>query len=111
MLRIRILGARALALAGVLLAGAASAAEVDKYLPDDSQFVLCVDVRQILDAKLTKTYALEKIKDGFKKSAEAERLFKGIGLDPLKDIHSITVAGVQPGAEHKRLVIVRGSFD
>ena len=56
-------GARvAVLVLAVVLAGApARAGEVDRYLPDDTEIVVNVNIRQILDSPLVKKHALEKL--------------------------------------------------
>ncbi len=98
-------------LALVVLAGPAPSAETSKYLPADTELVVYVNVRQILDAPLVKKYALERVKAALKESADAQRFFTAAGLDPLKDVQSILLAS--PGsaaAAEKVLVIARGHF-
>jgi hypothetical protein len=90
----------------------ARAAEIDRCLPDGSELVLFVNVRQLLDAPVVVKHFLPEIKaawerDGFKPRPIAERL----KFDPFKDVASITVAGPAKQASEKALLIVRGRFD
>ncbi len=86
-------------------------AEVDKLLPDDTEVVVTVNARQILDSALVKKYGLEPIKDAIKNNQELSQTFESLGLDPLKDIDvliSASPSGVDPD---KGLQIVHGKFD
>lgn len=97
--------------AGALLALAvpARAAEADPYLPDDTEAVLAVNVRQILDSPLVKKFALEKIKEALKESDEVQKVLEELGFDPLKDLENITNAmGSDP---EMPLLIVHGRFN
>jgi hypothetical protein len=94
------------------VAVSARAVEPDKYLPSDSEAVLVINVRQILESPLIKKHALEQIKSQMESNADAKKFFKATGLDPLRDIHEVIVgATLGGGAEPKFLVVVRGKFD
>src|SRR6266536_2863410 len=85
-----------LALAAALFASPLRAAEADKHLPSDATAVVFVNLRQILDSPVSKKYMLDQIKDGLKKDADAQKFMAAAGLDPLKDLSSVTVA-ISPG--------------
>ena len=57
---LRKVGPAALALAVLSVCLGARAAEPDKLLPADSQAVLVVNVRQLLDSPLIKQFALRR---------------------------------------------------
>jgi hypothetical protein len=69
----------------------ASAAEVDKYLPNDTDAVVTVNVRQILGSPLIKMYYLESLQELIKSNEELQKAVKGIGIDPLKDIDQVII--------------------
>src|SRR5205085_2249732 len=73
------------------------------------------NVRQILDSPLVKQHGLEKLKQELGKNEQAQKALKAAGLDPFKDVDTITVAGsVHPGGkkdDKSGLVVVRGRFD
>jgi hypothetical protein len=104
----------------------ASAAEVDKYLPNDTDAVATVNVRQILASPLVKTYYLESLQEWVKTNEDMQKLVKGLGIDPLKDIDQLifsngeslyrlakrvekgeTIYGSDPGV----FFLVKGKFD
>lgn len=104
-------GRFATSLAVVLLAGVAPAAEADKYLPDDSEFVLFVHVRQVLDSPLAKKYLLDSARNALDSDRFKPRvIFQAMQLNPLQDIASLTLAGAAADPD-KLLLIVRGQFD
>src|SRR5262249_18339906 len=80
-------------------------------------FVVHVNVRQILDSELVKKHAPAELKTELRKSAELQALLASFGVDPLKDISSITLAGQskkglkQPLKPDTALTIIRGGFD
>lgn len=89
----------------------ARAAEPDKLLPADADTILSVNVRQIIDSDIVKKYAIEQMKQ-FLQGNDAQTFLKEIGLDPLKDLDRVVVAGSgKDQATIKGLVIVHGKFD
>ena len=91
------------------LAVPARAADADTYLPDDTEAILTVNVRQILDSALVKKFALEKIKEALKESDEVQKVLDELGFDPLNDVESVIHAtGSDP---EKGFLIVHGRFD
>jgi hypothetical protein len=91
----------------------AGAAEPDKFVPADCEAVAVFNFRQILESPLVKKYGLEELKTQIKSNKDAKKFFETSGIDPFKDIHSVTVAGTAPakGGEPKYVVVVRGNFD
>src|SRR5206468_3816222 len=86
----------------------ARAADVDKYLPNDTEILVTINLRQILDSALVKKYAVEHLKTAIKSSAETEQVLTAIGLDPMTDVQSIALAGPGGDEPDKGLFIVRG---
>jgi len=89
----------------------ARAAEVDKLLPADSELVVYINVRQVLDSDLVKKYALQQMKQALQGN-DAQQVLGQLGLDPLKDIDRVTIgaSGDDP-QKIEGLLIVRGKFD
>jgi hypothetical protein len=99
------------ALAVVLAATSGRAAEADKLIPADAEFVAAVNVKQILGSDIIKKYALEQMKQTLQGN-DAQKFLKELGLDPLKDIDRVVVAGSgKDQADAKYLAIVHGKFD
>jgi len=101
----------------------ARAADFDKYLLDDANGVITVNVKQALAAPL---YAknFQKQAEGLLQRAEIQALLKDTGFDPLKDIERVTVvlapSGESPEGDFKNevsiphrtpLVILQGNLD
>src|SRR4051812_25436451 len=96
---------------GLCVAAPLRAAEADKYLPSDSQFVVAVNVHQLLESPVVKKYGLEKVKEGLQKD-EAKEFMQRTGLDPMKDVNRFLVAGNPSASQQDRvLVIIHGKFD
>lgn len=88
----------------------ARAADLDDYLPNDTEFVLTVNVRQILDSQLFKKHVLELAK-GALLDGDAQKTLGALGFDPLKDIDSIVLASPGGDERDKGLIIVHGKFN
>jgi hypothetical protein len=101
-----------------LLAGAAftfllpiRAAEVDRYLPEDTEAVLVVNAKQLLDSPLVQKHFLEQMRELIKSNAQCEGILKSLGFDPFKDLTSMTGAISMMGSDAKGLLITHGQFD
>ena len=106
---------RRLLLGAVLTAGltaSARSAEIDNLLPAETESVMYLNVRQIIDSDLVKKYALGQIKQMLAGNEEAQRMLKDLGLDPLKDIERVTVGIWGKGPEDMQTIaVIRGAFD
>jgi hypothetical protein len=89
----------------------ARGAELSKFLPDDTQIVVYVNVQQILDSDLVKKYALPQTEGAFRWNTKLLEMVTALGLDPLKDIASVTIAAPGDVSEKKWLVLIRGHFE
>lgn len=87
------------------------AAEVDRYLPDDTEVVVVINAKQLLDSPLVKKHFLEHIRGAVKSNEDATKILEALGFDPLKDLTSITAALSMIGNDAKGLVIAHGTFD
>jgi hypothetical protein len=100
-----------LGLAALLLAAPARAADLEKLLPNDTEVISTINVKQILDSALVKKVGLDKVKDAIKNQEKAQQVLDALGFDPFKDLDSITVAGPGGSDTDKGLIIVKGNFD
>jgi hypothetical protein len=100
-----------LGLAALLLAASVRGADIDKFVPGSAEGVVTLNVKQILESDLVKKYALDKAKE-LLKDPNIAKLTEALGIDPLKDINSITLAARGDLQKSKKLVvIIRGNFD
>ena len=99
------------ALVVLALAIPAGAAEVNKFLPDDTDAVLVLNVKQLLNSPLVQKHALEELKTMLKGNSEATKHLEALGFDPFKDLTSITLAVCITKGEPKALMIAQGDFD
>jgi hypothetical protein len=106
-------------LAGLVLAMAAFATQARaadlKYLADDTEVILTINFKQILDSELVKGQkdVIAQIRQQIENNTpgEAEKYLKEVGFDLFRDLVSITVAG--PGGkkdDDKGLIIIEGTF-
>jgi hypothetical protein len=100
-----------LALAATLLTGPAGAAEIDKYLPADTETVVIVNIRQMLGSKLAKKADLNQLRDALRNNEEVDALLKDLGLDLFKDVDKIIAAGPAKAEQDKGLIIIHGRFN
>src|SRR5260221_12512416 len=91
-----------------LVATPVNAAELDKFLPDDTQVIATINIRQIIDSGLAKKFELGKeLENLMGQNDEAIKVLKSLGLDPLKDINRITAAHSGKEDEKKGLTCIR----
>jgi len=76
----------------LLTALPARAAVPDKYLPNDTDAVVIVNVQQILASPLFKAHYLTLCQDWLKAPGDLPAFLQAVGLDPLKDIEQIVFA-------------------
>ena len=106
---------RRLILAGVAAVGltnTVTAAELDAPLPKETESIIFLNVRQILDSQLIKKYAIGQIKQMLAGNDEAQKAMKDLGLDPLKDIDRVTIGSWGKTKDDAQIVgTIKGNFD
>ncbi len=104
-------GIRLFALATALvLTGSLHAAEVDQYLPNNSEVVVSINVAQLMGSQLGKKYFAGAFEQMLKENAQAQAVLKEVGLDPTKDVTRVTWAATT-ALPDSGLVIVSGKFN
>jgi len=78
-------------------------------LPADTQALIRLNFRAMIDSPLAKKMGIEKASEIIK-SVPGGEILTEMGFDPLKDIDSITVAAPGGGDMEKGLIIVAGKF-
>jgi hypothetical protein len=101
----------ALTLALVLAASPLRAAEVDPLIPPDSEMVITVNVRHILDSELVKGLGLDQVKGLLENVEGVGDVLKDLGFDPFKDLDSVVIASPGGTAGDRGLAIIRGKFN
>lgn len=93
------------------LVPAARAAEPDKLLPNDSDTVAFINVKQLVGSDVVKKYALEQLKQALA-GQDAKKLLEDMGLDPLKDIDTVWAGSSgKDASDMKVLIVAHGKFD
>ena len=101
----------ATALLAAALAAPSRAAEVSNLLPKETEYVVQVNVKQMLESDLVKKYALAQMKQTLE-GKDAQKVLTDLGLDPMKDVESLTMGLWGKTQEDMNgVVIVRGTFD
>jgi hypothetical protein len=104
---------RALAVVAAVLLSAplGRAADLDPYLPEDTESVLNLNVRQLLDSELFKKHLLEMAQEALRGEDQVQEVLKELGLDPFKDLDRIVVASPISAEKDRGLIILHGRFD
>src|SRR5262245_5076689 len=102
----------ALTLTLAVLTAAPARADVAKYLPNDTELLLTVNVRQILDAPLVKNNnQIEQVKGLIKGNEDVQKVLEALGFDLFKDLTSITIALPAGTDLQQGTVLVEGKFN
>lgn len=93
-------------------ASTSRAADLGKLFPKETDIVVTLNVRQVLDSPAVKNNALDLIKTSLSSSKEAQQAIKALGLDPLHDFNRVSIGiGLENLAQPKAVVILEGKFD
>jgi hypothetical protein len=98
-------------LAALVLALPAPAAEVNRYLPEDTEILISINLKQILGSALVKQVGVEQIRQALNQIEEVQAVLKDLNFDPLKDLDQVLIASPGGNDQDKGLVIVHGTFD
>src|SRR5262249_44762248 len=93
----------------VLSSAPVRGADVEKLLPGDTQLVVNVNVRQILDSAVVKKYLLPEMEE--KANSEIAKVVRLLGLNPVKEITSVAFATPGGTDQGKWVGVVSGDFD
>ena len=98
-------------MAAVVLAMPMRAAEPDPYLPDFTEAVVTLNIKQILSSPLLKKLGVEKLKDLVHSEPEVDKVLTDLGFDPFSDIDRMVTAGGSGANAERGLMILHGRFD
>jgi hypothetical protein len=93
----------------LVLSASARGADPSKYVPADAEMVLHINVQQLLDSKLAQKYALPPLQQALKDNKEVQQVLTLLGLDPLKDITTLTVSNAGQSGD-KAQAVLTGKF-
>jgi hypothetical protein len=91
-------------------AASARAADVDPMLPKESEYVMNMNFKQMMDSDIIKKYAMGQIKQALA-GDDIKAMLETFGVDPLKDIEKATVGFWGSGEEMNYVGVVKGKFD
>jgi hypothetical protein len=86
-------------------------AELDPYLPLDTESYVSVNVRQMIASPLFKKTALGPLRDALKGAQEVQDVLKDLGFDPFKHLDRVIVASPKSADKDRGLIIAHGTFD
>src|SRR5437879_4116042 len=89
------------ALAMIALAVPARAAEVNKFLPDEAEIIMVLNVQQIIQSPLVQKHGVAHVKQLLQADEKVKKILEAVGFDPLKDLTRVTAAAsaVSPDAK------------
>jgi hypothetical protein len=94
-----------------VIAAPSRAADSDKLLPNDANFVVTINVKQMIASPLFKKLDDKfNIKEALKKDPSTKQALETTGLDPLKDVDQVIMAG-SGGKQEELLFLILGKFD
>jgi hypothetical protein len=87
------------------------AAELPAYLPADSEILVSVNVRQVVDSPLFKAKAADAVRQALAREEQAKAVLADLGFDPLTDLDRILAMSPGGAEEDRGLVVFQGRFD
>lgn len=103
----------AVATLGGFLATPAHAVDVDKLIPADSESVVSIQFKQILEAPILKKFGIDGLaRLAVEANDDAQKLIKQTGINPFSDIDALTISSSgNPEKGIKAVVVLRGKFN
>lgn len=100
------------ALLVTVLALPAVAADADPVLPAETQSILTLNVRHLLDSSLVKdANVMPFVKVLMQQDQTLQSVLQDLAFDPLSDVTDITVTSAGTENPEKSLIIIHGTFD
>src|SRR5437867_3807798 len=72
----------------------AAGAAADRWIVDDADFVLVINMKQLAGAELMKKGGMEALNGVLKSYPQAQGIIEATGLQPFRDIDSILISGI-----------------
>jgi hypothetical protein len=96
----------------LFLASNVRAADLETYLPKDTDLVLSLNVRQVLDSPVVKNNAIDLIRTTLSTNKEVAESIKALGLDPLVDFNRVSIGiNLENFNNPRAIVVIDGKFD
>jgi hypothetical protein len=87
------------------------AADLDPFLPADTESYATLNIRQMLDSALFREQIKPALKEALDGLDEVTSVLKDLNFDPFKDLGRITFASPGTGEADRGLVVISGNFD
>jgi hypothetical protein len=98
-------------LATLALAAPARAADVNKFLPDDAEIIMVLNVQQIIQSPLVQKHGLPHVKQFLQADEKVKKLLETVGFDPLTNLTRVTAAASAVSPDAKGAIIAEGKFN
>jgi hypothetical protein len=101
------------AAAPLLGAKGAGRLEAEKWMLDDAEVVVILNVKEMLGSDVMKKGGTQQLKGLLKTQEDAQKLLEACGLDPFRDVDGIlmTGTGASNPKDAKVRVVIRGNFN
>ena len=90
----------------------------EKLLPNDTELVWSFNIKNLMGSQAFNKHFKEMMEKGLRENEQAQKVLTAISMDPMKDLHSITVSlsglKIEPGnprPDMEIFVVVKGNFD
>ncbi len=90
---------------------AAPVGRADRLVPGDAGVLASLDLRQTLATPLVRKYALDALGRALTRDDRVVKVLRLAGLDPLKDVDTLTFAASGDISNPRLLAVIRGRFD
>lgn len=96
----------------VLPAAAFGATDPVPYLPAETDIVMTVQVRQVVESELGQKYGRKLLKELLESSKQATVAVQATGLDPVRDLDVVTIGiGIDKNQPTRPFALLEGKFD
>lgn len=87
------------------------AADMDPYLPEDTEYIVNLNLRQLVDSDLFKKHLRDLAQEALRGDDQIQDILKDLGFDPFKDLDRILGAAPSGAEKDRGLLIAHGRFD
>jgi hypothetical protein len=90
----------------------ARAVEIDKFIPPNTEAVIIINLRELLNSAVIRNYGHDKVRGELESNEDAKRFFRAAGFDPLRAVHQVVIAySAVADTRAQFLVVLHGEFD
>jgi hypothetical protein len=88
-----------------------NAADLDPFVPPDTESYVAVNVRRVLDSAFAKKIGIDRARQALKDAEGVGDVLNDLGFDPFKDLDRVVIATPGGTDPDRGLVIVHGKFN